>query len=141
MKAQLMRARLTVLWAGSFAVALLGTLYLRWWVGIGADNFTAAIELVSTQYAPYLGAVIGFYFATKAQTQTTSTNPVIPHRLALVMSSLWNITFVGLLARACLQLTTIEEALNDISTVIPKLAWIVAPSIGYFFGKSPGVSK
>jgi hypothetical protein len=58
----------------------------------------------------------------------------------MAMSGLWNITIVGFVLQACMNSDMTQSAMKDIKAIIPKLAWIVAPAIGFFFGK-PGEVK
>jgi hypothetical protein len=128
------RGRLAGLWAGCFAVALLAALYLHWWIGISSDTFKDTMEMVSGQYAPFLGAVLGFYLSSKKKEELVLDGDGAFY-LAVLMSALWNMVILGGLGRVGLNLTTIEESNKDILSVLPKLSWIVAPAIGYFFGK------
>jgi hypothetical protein len=128
------RGWLAGLWAGCFAVALVAVLYLRWGIGISSDSFKETMELVSGQYAPYLGAVLGFYLSSKKKEELVLDGNGAFY-LAVLMSGLWNVVMLGCLGRVCGNLTTIEESNKDVLLVLPKLSWIVAPALGYFFGK------
>jgi len=128
------RGSLAALWAVCFALALVATLYLRWGIGISSDYFKETIELVSGQYAPFLGAVLGFYLSSKRKEELVPDGNGAFY-LAVLMSALWNVVILGFLGRVTMNLTTVDESNKDVLSVLPKLSWIVAPAIGYFFGK------
>lgn len=131
------RTSLTVLWASCFMLAIVGILYLRWIVRIGPTASSDFFDLIITQYAPYLGAVLGFQFAVRSSNLRNKEDPSVPYWLAMAVSSLWNLVTVGFVVQACLSSDMTQSAMKDIKAVVPKLAWIVAPAIGLFFGR-PG---
>jgi hypothetical protein len=126
---------LTLLWGASFALAMLGSLYLRLVARIGPDASARLFELIIAQYAPYVGAVLGFHFAAGVVSKPQAKRQVVPFRLAMAMSSLWNLVTVGFIVQACLNPDLTEDAANDIKAIVPRLSWVVAPAIGFFFGK------
>jgi hypothetical protein len=135
------RASLTVLWTGSFAFTLIAALYLRWIVGTGPGASGKLFELILGQYAPYVGAVIGFYFSSHASGRPESKVQTIPYRLAMGVSGLWNLVMVGFVLQICIDSDRAVEAMTDLQSVIPKLAWLVAPVMGIFFGKRSGATE
>lgn len=137
MKLEGHRTPLSVLWASSFVLAIIGVLYLRWIVRIGPTASSEFFDLVITQYAPYLGAVLGFQFAVRSTTSRKTKDQVAPYWLAMAMSGLWNLVIVGFVMQACLNSDMAPSAIKDVKAVVPKLSWVVAPAIGFFFGK-PG---
>ncbi len=135
------RARFALLWVGCFLAAMAGALYLRWYVGIGPDSADKLFELILGQYAPYVGAVVTFYFAAKASAAKAPGSDAMAYWLAMALSGLWNVVVVGFVLEACLNADRTVDAMNDIRLLAPKLSWAVAPAIGYFFGKPAGESK
>jgi hypothetical protein len=136
------RTSLTWLWAAGFVISMLGYLYLDWHVGIGPDSKSQLFESIVKQYAPLLGVVLGFHFAIRAKGKAARTTPSwTPFYLAITMSGLWNLLAVGFVVRACLDPDKTPEAISGIGSLVPKLSWIVAPAMGFFFGKSPEGEK
>jgi hypothetical protein len=107
------RGALTVLWTAGFTLALLGVLYLRWIIGIGPNASSKLFDVVIAQYAPYIGAVLGFHFAARAANRRDTKGRVVPYRLAMAMSTLWNLVVVGFVIQACLNPNLSEDAMND----------------------------
>jgi hypothetical protein len=129
------RMVLALLWSLSFSLAIFGLLYLRWVVRIGPTASADFFEIIVDQYAPYLGAILGFQFAARTTATRKTEQPTVAYWLALGMSALWNIVLVGFVVQACLDSGTTQSAMKDVKLIIPKLAWIVAPAIGFLFGK------
>ena len=135
------RSSLALLWVVCFALSLMESLYLRWIVGIGSSVTSKLFELVISQYAPFMGAMLGFYFAAQTTAQPETKKQAIPYRLAMTMSGLWNLVMVGFVTEACIDSGRTEDAINDVRAIIPKLAWVVAPALGFFFGKPAGARE
>ncbi len=110
-------------------------------MGIGPGSAAQLFELIIGQYAPYVGAVLGFYLATKAAAVPAKESDAMAYKLAMAMSGLWNVVVVGFVIEACLNSDRTVAAMNDIRMLAPKLSWAVAPAIGCFFGKPAGESK
>jgi hypothetical protein len=129
------RTWLTVLWVCGFCIAMFELFYLRWVVEIGPDASSKLFDLVVAQYTPYLGAVLGFHFASTAILRRKRVLAVT-FWSAMITSCIWNLVTIIPILRACFDYNLTDNALNDIKAFVPKLAWLVAPSIGVFFGKS-----
>jgi hypothetical protein len=136
------RTSLTWLWVAGFVISIFGFIYLDWHVGIGPDSRSQLFESIVNQYAPLLGAVLGFHFAIRAKgKKEKSLASRTPLFVAIAMSTLWNLLAVGFVVRACLDPDKTPDAISGIGSLVPKLSWIVAPAMGFFFGKSPGGGK
>lgn len=131
-----LRLSLTLLWSVSFVAGMLAWAFLKWIVSIGPEASASLLEQITSQYAPYLGAVLAFHFAARGAGKPTQLRRSPSKYLALVMSALWNLLFLGFIAKACWDPNTTTEAADNIKVVIPKLSWIVAPAIGFFFGRA-----
>lgn len=112
-----------------------GALYLRLVVGIGPNASSELFKLVTTQYAPYVGAILGFHFAAKSSGRIETRAKKLPYLLALITSGLWNLIMISLLIQACLNSDRTQDTLADIRLIIPNLSWILAPAIAFFFGQ------
>ncbi|MCI0550941.1 MAG: hypothetical protein L0287_08295 [Anaerolineae bacterium] len=117
-------------WLGFFVLNLSVVLvfFLARW--IEDDNFKAAVKQFNASYAPYLGAILLYYWGSAGKTSTVNTG--LPLQLALICSALWNILITMLLL-----MLPIEEALENITEVGGYFSWLVAGAIGYYFA-SPG---
>jgi len=136
------RTSLTCLWVAGFVISILGYFYLDWHVGIGPESKSQLFESIVNQYAPLLGAVVGFHFAHQAKEKAAKTTPSrTALYVAITMSGLWNLLAVGFVVRACLDPDKTPDAISGVGSLVPKLSWIVAPAIGFFFGKSPEGGK
>jgi Caspase domain len=67
------RTSLTWLWVAGFIISMLGYVYLDWHVGIGPDSKSQLFESIVNQYAPLLGAVVGFHFAHQTKEKAAKT--------------------------------------------------------------------
>ena len=130
------RASLTLMWGASFALAILGYLYLRWVVWIDPDVSVQLLNSITGQYLPLLGAILGFYFAGRKSAYAEKKCQAVPFYLAIGVSALWNFIAVGFVLRACMDSNKSPDALNGLGTVTPKLSWLVAGAMVYFFGTS-----
>jgi hypothetical protein len=129
------RAHLTWLWVVSFVLVIMGVLYLRVIVRIGPDASSTLFDLVLAQYVPYLGAIVAFHFAARTARQPATKGQIVPYRVAMLLSLLWNLTVVVFVVQACSNPDLTEDATADIKKFVPPLSWAVAPAIGFFFGK------
>ena len=130
------RASLAVIWAGSFSLTVAGTLYLRWYVGIGPDAFSKMFDLVFTQYAPLMGAILGFYLAGPSKAPAPKKRQTGIYYLAITFSILWNVFMVGYIFLACLDPDRTQSAITVISKFAPKFSWFVSGAMAFYFGKS-----
>ena len=123
------RTRLLLVWAGFFLLNLALVLYFYFDGWIEGDNFKAALQQLNASYAPYLGAILLYYFGSAQSPQPAGGG--LPLHLALAGSVLWN----GLLLIFLLFLP-IEEAIAYIKDVGGLFAWLVAGAIGYYFAQT-----
>jgi hypothetical protein len=130
------RGRLTALWILSLVLAFVCVLDLRWRIHIPQRDFLDGVDLIVMLYGPYVGTILAFYFTTPGLVKPTANDIVTPFRLAFIMSILWNAVVLGSLARAWLGLGDIDQANQEMRSLVPKLSWLLAPSLGLFFGKS-----
>jgi hypothetical protein len=128
-------ARLAVLWVVCFVVALTTPVYFYFRDYIEWPNLSAAVDLLCAAYIPYLGTILGYYFVSNKVAKTRSSDPTA-FRLAMVSSLLWNTLIIGFMLNALRSSGGIEESEKLVAMVSPKLAWFVAPTLGYFFGKT-----
>jgi hypothetical protein len=135
------RSWLTLLWSASFTGAILSWVYLKMIVGIGPETSGRLMEELTTQYAPYLGAVLAYHFAASAGQRGKRNHASSSYYLAITMSSLWNFLLLSFMLRACFNPDFAPDASKSIRAFIPKLSWLVAPAIGFFFGKPEGGTR
>jgi hypothetical protein len=129
------RGLLATLWGLSFvgAVAIPFLVYARG--GIELSNLTPSVGDISGVYAPHIGAILAYYFATRrrGKSKNTRQTPVV---LAIAISTLWNAVVLALLAPPLWGGGALTEATSTAKEMAPQLAWIVAPVLGYFFAKA-----
>jgi hypothetical protein len=128
------RRLLVVGWFACFLVNLgmLLFFYVDGW--ILQDNFRAGLTQLSALYAPYLGAILAFYFSSRMKTPNAGDSAGTAFLLAGVGSIVWNVMIVGLMARVLLFDGTIEGTIRDMLFFGSTLSWLVAPAIGFYFG-------
>lgn len=132
---------LTVLWVGCFAVglAVLGILYFT--NAITAARIPDFLRQLSAIYAPYLGAMLVYFFATRKKKRKEPRLNRLAFHLAFVTSALWNLVILCLLVRVLNVLRDEHSALTtDAALSIARdaggcLSWIASPAIGFFFAK------
>jgi hypothetical protein len=126
-------AILAWIWFAGFCFCLSISSSLFFCRAIIWDNFTASLEAISGLYAPYLGVIWFYYFATNKGMRLRRIEGT-PFAFAVAASAVWNLIVLGIFCLVVFGNFGIEDALN----VSPKaggiLGWLVAPAIGYFFG-------
>jgi hypothetical protein len=130
-------AVLALVWFCFFVVALSVPVVLLLTSSIEQATALPAIEQVSALYAPHLGAVIAFYFAAKSKTGARKRTNSGPFVAAILVTLVWNVLVGGALILVPLGRINIDDSLAFASGTGTKLAWLVAPALGYFFAK-PG---
>jgi hypothetical protein len=141
MKSPRIHPSLSILWSSCFIFAILGCCYLTWIVKIGPKTSTDLFNLVFDQFAPYLGAILAFYFAAGSRMPPRRKDKFVSFWLAISMSAIWNMLIVGMVVLICIDSDRAPEAIKSVKETLPKLGWIVSPVIGYFFGKPEGSSN
>jgi hypothetical protein len=124
-----------LVWFGCSIIALGIPFLLLISSSVETPTLSAAIEQISTLYAPHLGAVLAFYFAVRHKAAPRYRFKSGPFIAAIAVSTIWNAVVVGTLLLVPLGKMRIEEALSFTSGTAPKLSWLVAPALGYFFAK------
>ena len=121
-------------WGLAFLFSLAIPLVLHLLGRIKDETLKDAVLQISSAYAPYLGAIVGYFAAS------TSTQKALKRHLPFVVACwgalLWNALVIGILLKAALVAAPIKPALKLLTEVTPPLAWLVAPVISYYFGKS-----
>jgi hypothetical protein len=128
---------LALVWLCCFVLSLTVLLILFLRSSIEIPTVLPAIEQISALYAPHLGAVIAFYFALRVKSGRKKQVHLPPFIAAILVSVVWNSVVAGTLFLTLIGKMNIEEALAFAGGAGPKLSWLVAPALGYFFAK-PG---
>jgi hypothetical protein len=138
---------LTLLWGSCFAMALgeLGVLFFAGAVtGPAVPKFLAEISSI---YAPYLGAMLVYFFATKAKKEKPPRLNRLAFQVALGASLLWNLVVLCLLfqvlgvLRGSRSDLNLDKALSSARAAGACLSWIASPAIGFFFAKPSAEEK
>jgi hypothetical protein len=133
-------AILALLWFSFFVISLAIPLALLLRASIETPTVLPAIEQISSLYAPHLGAVLAFYFATKPKPGRKPRVNSGPFVAAILVSLVWNVVVAGALLVVPFGKMSIDDALTFVGGAAPKLSWLVAPALGFFFAK-PGESS
>jgi len=128
-------ATLASLWLGFFVLNSVSVVWLYYSDRIGGDNFRDAMAQLNALYVPYLGAVISFFF-TKGAEASDAARTRQAFYLAVSATLLWNLFPTIALSRLLLSYGFIEPTVKEIRDIGAGLSWLVAPTIGYYFGKS-----
>src|SRR5206468_4119876 len=129
------RAALALVWIAGFLMGLgiVVYVYLRGWVE--RDTFLTAAKRVSDLYAPYVGAILIFYWSTRADTlQFRSARARTGAMLALLVSVLWNVLLLVFLVPLAFGNGSLTEAMDSAGQIGGMLSWLVGGAIGFFFG-------
>lgn len=102
--------------------------YIEW------VDLKPALEAVNGIFAPYLGAILLYFFNSKKDEQVkgeSSTSGI----LAIVSSGIWNILIFIFLAPLLWLEGTVEDSLTIIQNLSNIFAWLIAGALGYYFAK------
>jgi hypothetical protein len=127
---------LTALWLASFSVCLLALILMRLRSSIEYDTLMAALTTVADAYSANLAVILGFYFYARQRSEKDTDRSMASLVVAVVATLIWNGLAIGTCFAALVYLIPIEEATKTISAVAPKLSWLVAPMLGYYFASS-----
>jgi len=136
------RKVLIITWFGFFIfnLAIIFFLYLGKW--IAKDNFKAALQQLNTCYAPYIGAITLFYWASaRKKSQRTGGQVGTAFTLAWICSLLWNGMLLVFLLPLLFQSGTVEESIENIRDFSPIFSWLVAGAIGFYFANPTSASE
>jgi hypothetical protein len=130
------RSLLTWIWSGSFIALLVIPLILlaRGFVE-GSSVPVRWIDQISSSYAANLGAILAFHFGSRSRARRGPVDRT-SFSLALVASVVWNGVAIALAAPAIWGGANLPDAGDMIQSFGSRLVWFVAPSLGYFFGRS-----
>lgn len=95
-----------------------------------------AMKCLNTMYAPYLGAIILFYWGNARRTSTPRHGSKPAFYLAFLCSLIWNLMILIFLMPLVFLSGTIEDAIENINNMVPLFSWLVSGAIGYYFAKS-----
>ncbi len=132
-----MAGTLALVWFACFVVALALPFLLLVTASIDSSTLLPALDQISTVYAPHIGVVLAFYFAASPKGARRSRFKSGSFIAALLATGVWNALVVGSLLLVPLGVFRIEVALSFVGGSAPKLSWMVAPTLGFFFAK-PG---
>jgi hypothetical protein len=132
-------AQLMWLWVVGYVVCFLG-LMLLWPVGIVVGGeLPADFELFTKIYSPYLLPIVVFWLVRKSRAQAAAAMSH-PFAFAVVASALFNFTMLAFVVGIYFQPRSPGGAvplqtLQSMAKIAGTLSFLVAPAIGYFFGK------
>ena len=83
-------------WLISFIVALSLPCLLALQLAIEADTLTASLEKLSGIYAPYIGAILAYFFVTRTTPAAERVTSGAAATIAMLVSVIWNLVVIGL---------------------------------------------
>jgi hypothetical protein len=104
--------------------------------GIESDTLTTSLGSIADAYAANLAVILGFYFHARHNGEKKGKRSGVALVVAIVATLIWNVLAVGTCIAALLYLVPIDEATKTIAGVAPKLSWLIAPMLGYYFASS-----
>lgn len=127
---------LAVLWLLFLMFACAIPLYLATRYGWSSATAIASLEAIAGIYAPHVGAILAFYFASQVSAPHRPATVGPEFIIAFLVSLAWNIPLLILVLRVPFGSLAIEDAVPAAQQLGARLSWLVAPAIGYFFGKA-----
>jgi hypothetical protein len=128
------RGILATLWGASFMVALAIPFVLYAQGAIETDGLKPGLADLSGIYAPHIGAVLAYYFAAKKRPRPAAMKRTT-FVLAFAISALWNLAVFALILPPLWGGGGLIDATGTAKDVLPQLAWVLGPVLGYFFAK------
>jgi hypothetical protein len=120
-------------WLGCFCVCLIVPCIMRLQSSIESDTLQATLGSISDAYSANLAVILGFYFHSRLKLGHDSGRSIASLLVALVATVIWNLFTVGAYLAAFLNAMAIDEATKLVGSVAPRLSWLVAPMLGYYF--------
>jgi len=96
----------------------------------------AALGSIADAYSANLAVILGFYFHARQRSEKGVDRSMKSLVIASAATLIWNGLAIGTFFAALAYLIPIDEATKMISGVAPKLSWLVAPMLGYYFSSS-----
>ena len=127
------RTRLLWLWFGFLILdmALTVTLLLADLI----DSMLPLAEMLSQCFAPYLGAILAFFYAGPAVKQDRQQGTA--YHALLVGSALWHLMITGVMVMLLFR-GNMDDSIQLINRLSAVFAWLVAGGVGYFFSAQSG---
>jgi hypothetical protein len=127
---------MSAVWAAFVVTNVFVLFHLHRGDWIGDESLWALLSLLNRSYLPYLGAIIGFYSSLR-MLKPADTVPLAAVITALLSAAAWNggvtyFVFQLLWPNGDLPLVTAVQ--QNIDKYVSIAGWIVAPSMGFFFG-------
>ena len=129
------RGILATLWGASFMAAIVIPFVLYARGAIETDGLKPGLEDLSGIYAPHIGAILTYYFATKKRARSAVMKRTT-FLLALAISGLWNLAVFTLILPPLWGSGGLIDATGTAKNIVPQLAWVLGPVLGYFFAKA-----
>jgi hypothetical protein len=119
-------------WLACFAICMLLPWVSFLQSNIEMDTLEKALTAVSDVYSANLAVILGFFFHQRIKTKR-GTVAESAKLVGLAATLLWNIFVVGCFAATVTNALSTTQATMLASQIAPKLSWLVAPLLGYFF--------
>jgi len=146
MRAQTVRAGVTILWLASFLYCIAVALYYKRDI---PSNFHSLLREIDDTFAQTLGAMLGFLFAGESSPKANSLTRSLSEKrgirsalgwLALALSLAYILFFDVLMVGMATEKLRATEVVSLFSELRPYLGFLVTASIAYYFGQSSSKS-
>lgn len=131
---------LALLWVVCFAFSSAACWFQYVRSAVSMENFQSIFAQLTNLYSPYLGVILAYYFGSRIRVNPNAECDRIAFALACTTSALWNIFVLAIISQTLSLSIPVENASEILAGVVPKISWLVAPAIGYYFGKTAEVS-
>jgi hypothetical protein len=107
---------------------------------IETDTLLATVGSVTDFYSANLAVILGFYCHRRLASKKRGFRSLASIYIALFATLVWNGVILGAYGAAFAGVVAIDEATKFIGVLLPKLAWLVAPMLGFYFAAPENAS-
>lgn len=125
---------LALLWLVGFSV-LIGVGYVMQSEGrIASQSFQSFLDQMIRAFEPYVALVLAFLFSSHRAGRANEKCKILTFLVAVAATGGWIAMVTYNVLEAAAGRITIQVAMVQIDQVISRMAWLVAPIMGYYFG-------
>jgi hypothetical protein len=121
------------LWIGGFGLILLTGYLMHHDRKITDKSFPLFIDQINRTFEHYVGLVLGFLLGSRKRiVKAKCSTPIF--LAAAIVSTGWIAMVAYDVFNAAAGRSTIQSALKSVEETSSRMAWLVAPVVGYYFG-------
>jgi hypothetical protein len=125
---------LAALWIGGFALILLTGYLMHHGGKITDKNFPLFLDQINRTFEHYVGLILGFLLGTRKAKNANAKSSGGVFLVAAIISTGWIAMVAYDVFDAAAGNNTVQAAMKHMDQMSARMAWIVAPVIGYYFG-------